>query len=271
MKFLISLFISLSLTQTAFASCDDVLTEVFANGSCTKIKTYKTKELSEKPLLLIALHGDSPFNNPSYQYFFAKKVVSKSSNMIGVGMLRPGYEDQDNRVSDGVRGDAVGDNYDKSRVAQIAEAITKLKQQYQPHKVVLAGHSGGSAITANLTSLYPDLIDHAVIVSCPCDVKQWREDMFALTKEPVFNKAIGFLSPADLVDSISEQTKVSMFVGADDPVTKPYLSKAYRELLRKKGNDVSLEVVEGKHDIFLSAPVVKSVVDLIDDYNKTHK
>ena len=74
------------------------------------------------------MHGDSPFNNPAYQYRFAKLVASKNSNVILVGMLRPGYTDPLGRTSDGVKGDAIGDNYDKKWVNQVAQAITELKK-----------------------------------------------------------------------------------------------------------------------------------------------
>ena len=65
-------------------------------------------------------------------------------------MLRPGYTDPIGRTSDGVKGDAIGDNYDEKRVNQVAQAITELKKLYSPSKVILVGYSGGAAITTNL-------------------------------------------------------------------------------------------------------------------------
>ncbi|MDX2439144.1 MAG: alpha/beta hydrolase [Desulfobacterales bacterium] len=169
------------------AGCEDISNEIIADNSCTKIRTYRSADVTDKPILVVALHGDSPFNNPGYQYRFAELVANKNSNVISVGMLRPGYTDPLGRTSDGIKGDAIGDNYDEKRVNQIAQAITKLEKLYSPSKVILAGHSGGAAITANLISLFPLLIDHAFIVSCPCDVNVWREDMFSLTNKSIFN------------------------------------------------------------------------------------
>ena len=181
------------------AGCEDISNEIFADNSCTKIRTYRSADVTDKPILVVALHGDSPFNNPGYQYRFAELVANKNSNVISVGMLRPGYTDPLGRTSDGIKGDAIGDNYDEKRVNQIAQAITKLEKLYSPSKVILAGHSGGAAITANLISLFPLLIDHAFIVSCPCDVNAWREDMFSLTNKSIFKGKIETLSPIDLV------------------------------------------------------------------------
>lgn len=151
------------------------------------------------------LRGDAPFNNPGYQYRFAKLVADKNSNVVSVGMLRPGYSDPMGRTSDGVKGDAIGDNYDEKRVNQIAQAIEYPKSMYSPSKVILAGHSGGAAISANIISLFPLLIDHAFIVSCPCDVNAWRKNMFLLTNKSIFRGNIDTLSPIDLVDHLKKK------------------------------------------------------------------
>jgi predicted esterase len=71
--------------------------------------------------------------------------------------------------------------------------------------VILAGHSGGAAITVNLIGLFPLLIDHAFIVSCPCDVNAWRENIFSLTKKSIFKGNIDTLSPTDLVEHLSKK------------------------------------------------------------------
>lgn len=55
----------------------------------------------------------------------------------------------------GVKGDTIGDNYDKKWVSKVAQAITELKKLHSLSTVILAGHSGGAAITVNLISLFP--------------------------------------------------------------------------------------------------------------------
>ncbi len=253
------------------AGCEDISNEIFADNSCTKIRTYRSADVTDKPILVVALHGDSPFNNPGYQYRFAELVANKNSNVISVGMLRPGYTDPLGRTSDGIKGDAIGDNYDEKRVNQIAQAITKLEKLYSPSKVILAGHSGGAAITANLISLFPLLIDHAFIVSCPCDVNAWREDMFSLTNKSIFKGKIETLSPIDLVKHLNKNTIISLFVGKDDKVARPILSEKYQTAATKKGSKVTLEIIEGQHDIFLIPDIINAITNIISRYNSDLK
>ena len=268
-KNIFTIFIGLCIAVSSQAKNQNILDEVLVNQISTKIRTVKSNNVSKKPILLIALHGDAPFNNPSYQYGFVKKVANKINNLIAIGMLRPGYTDGRNRTSDGIKGDAIGDNYDKTRVKQIAEAIIELKRYYKPSKLILAGHSGGAAITANLIALYPDLVDHAYLVSCPCNVNSWRKDMYKLTKKPIFNGELNTLSPIDLIASISKNTKISIIIGRNDVVSKAYLSKEYKSALEKVGIDVSLKMVKGEHNIFLNNEVIYSIRKIINIYNNT--
>ena len=245
--------------------CENILLEIYSDSLCTKILTFKSSELAKSPVLLVALHGDSPRTKPSDQYNFAKLIAKKSKNVVSIGMLRPGYEDEEHRVSDGERGRAVGDNYDKSRVDQIANAIKKLKEIYQPTKVVLVGHSGGSAITAKLIALHHGLVDHAFIISCPCDLTPWRRDMLKLTRYKGFKGRINVKSPLDLALDISSKTKVTLFVGKEDKITQPYLTKAFHAILEKSNKQVELNLLEGGHDIFFNPQVLNSVIAVVNN------
>ncbi|NQY65466.1 MAG: hypothetical protein HRT38_17470 [Alteromonadaceae bacterium] len=126
-SWIFTVIVGLFVASTVQAECLDIVNEVFNNETCTKIKTFKSKKVSKSPVLLVALHGDSPWNNPDYQYRFAKHIADENINLISVGMLRPGYTDPMKRTSDGVRGRTVGDNYDETRIHQIAGAIKSLK------------------------------------------------------------------------------------------------------------------------------------------------
>jgi len=257
----------LFVANSVYAGCASNANEIFAENNCTKIRTYRSTNVTDKPILLVALHGDAPFNNPGYQYRFAKLVANMNSNVISVGMLRPGYSDPAGRTSDGAKGDAVGDNYDEKRVNQVAQAITVLKRQYSPSKIILAGHSGGAAITANLVSLFPLLIDHAFIVSCPCDVNAWRDGMFLLTNKSIFKRNIRTLSPIELTSHLRKKTVISIFVGKDDKVALPILSKKYKKAVAEHGVKVTLELIEGQHEIFLSPEIINAITEIINDYN----
>ncbi len=236
---------------------------VTAEGVTTQIRTYPSDQLTKRPILVVALHGDSPFNKPSYQYAFARLLAAEATNTISVGLLRPGYTDGENRTSDGVRGETVGDNYDAPRIAQIAAAIEQLKTHHNAEKVILAGHSGGSAITAKLTAAYPGLIDHAVVVSCPCDINAWRKDMFENTQYDGFKGDMTVVSPIDVAGDIPDKTPISIFVGDQDRSTREYLNRQYYDALIGHGKKAELTVIEGGHDIFLHPHIRSTIVSTI--------
>ena len=239
--------------------CSDFADSVLANGWCLELQTYKSEHLTDSPALMVALHGDAPFNNPSYQYRFAEVVSESSEDTVGIGLLRPGYTDADGRRSDGERGLAVGDNYDAERVASISSAIESLSTRYNARKVILAGHSGGAAIAAKLLALHPGVVDHAFIVSCPCDINRWRADMFAASGFEGFRGDLNVRSPIDLAKDVPETSKVSILVGRYDANTTPDLSRAYFDALKAAGKQAHFQVVEGDHEIFLAEDVVSAV------------
>jgi len=265
----ISLFIYLTiilLANTVSAQCNDILNEVNNQNVCTKIKTYKSEKLTKSPILIVALHGDS--SNPSYQYAFANQIAKNTDNVVSIGLLRPGFSDPLKRTSDGDKGETVGDNYDQPRIEQVANVIGKLKKQYQANNVILAGHSGGSAIAAKLIAYYPTLIDHAFIVSCPCNIPKWRADMYQSSQYEGFRGKINAISPVDLVDKISSDTGISIFVGKNDDVAKPYLSKEYFELLKSADKKVNYHVINGNHRLFLNPIIIKEVIAVIADFDQ---
>lgn len=270
-KFLLLLSISLFFISAVNAQCNDSLNEVSVQGVCTKIKTYKSNKITETPVLVVNLHGDSPFNDPSYHYEFANYIAQHSVNTVSVGMLRPGYTDHLKRTSDGVRGETIGDNYDEPRIHQIAQAIVKLKAIHNSKNVILAGHSGGSVITAKLIALYPKLISHAFIVSCPCNISRWRADMYKSSQYEGFKRSLDTISPIKLVDDVSNETGITLFVGKNDKVTKPYLSNEYFSALKKAGKKVDYHVIDGDHELFLNPVILESVVNIVSTYNQSGK
>ena len=68
-----------------------------------------------------------------------------------------------------------------------------------PRKVVVAAHSGGAALTANILNRHPSLIDHALLVSSIYDVERWRAHMFERTGEAIFHGNIESLSPVEQI------------------------------------------------------------------------
>lgn len=269
MKAFLSVFVLVPMLFSVSAAAQTHVSsgEVVVDGVVTKIRTYESEGLTERPVLLVALHGDSPRRNPSYQYGFARTVAAQVKNTISVGLLRPGYSDDADRRSDGVRGETVGDNYDKPRIDQIAAAIQQLGTHHNAQQIVLAGHSGGSAITAKLIAAYPALINHAVIVSCPCDIPAWRADMYEFSKYEGFRRELDVVSPIDVASSISDETSISMFVGDNDRVTQEYLNRAYFNELIKLNKNAELTILPGEHNIFMHEQIISSIVAKISQMN----
>jgi pimeloyl-ACP methyl ester carboxylesterase len=227
--------------------------------ACLQYRSYSSDLQDAPPVLVIALHGDAPRNNPAYQYIFAQRIAERSDNTIAVGLLRPGYTDRDGRVSGGRRGRTTGRNYDAWRVARIADAIEALRDHYQPRRIILAGHSGGSAITAKLIALHPGLVDEAFIVSCPCDIPQWRAHMY------ITNGYEGFNGEVELVDQIPLETRINILIGREDTNTLPAFSEAYYQALGAAGREAEFTYVDGDHEIFLGEDVIAAVVAATED------
>jgi pimeloyl-ACP methyl ester carboxylesterase len=211
------------------------------------------------------LHGDSPFANPDYQDMFAAKVAAAYKDVVVAAILRPGYTDPQGNVSEGVRGQATGDSYNAQNTDVIAAAIGDLKQRFRSRRVVVVGHSGGAAITANVLGRHPSLVDAALLVSCPCDVARWREHMFQKTQFPGFQGEIETLSPIAQVGGVSANVTIRMVVGGKDDVTPPALSEAYRTAALRAGKRITLTELEGEpHDILLKAAVQAELRLLLD-------
>jgi hypothetical protein len=72
------------------------------------------------------------------------------------------------------------------------------------------------------------VIDAALLVSCPCDVEKWRQQMFQLTGQSVFQGMIDTLSPIEQITGMSDQANVTMIVGNQAAVTPPISASAIK-------------------------------------------
>jgi len=218
-----------------------------------RLRPFVSEEISASPILIVVIHGDAPFNEPEYQYVFAAKVASTYRDVVAVGLLRPGY--QGNR-SEGERGESVGDNINVTNSEAIADAIGGLKRRWNARKVMVAAHSGGAALAANVLGRHPALIDYALLVSSVYDVEKWRQYMFEQTCEPIFQGKIDTLSPIEQITGMSDQVEVTLMVGSEDEVAPPSFSEQYETATRKHGKRVRLVRLEGEgHEIFLKQAV----------------
>jgi pimeloyl-ACP methyl ester carboxylesterase len=220
------------------------------------MRAFVSEVKSDSPVLVVAVHGDAPFHKPDYQYAFAAKVAATHRGVVAVGLLRPGYTDPQGNKSDGERGQATGDNWNVANTDATADAIGGLKRRWNARKVVVAAHSGGAALAANVLGRHPALIDEALLVSSVFDVEKWRQYMFEQTGALAFQGEIETLSPIEQITGMSDQVEVALMVGSQDEVAPPGFSKHYEAVARKHGKKVRLVRLEGEgHEIFLNPAV----------------
>jgi predicted alpha/beta hydrolase family esterase len=206
--------------------------------------------------LVVVLHGDAPFVKPSYQYVFAESVASAAPGTPVVALLRPGYADPYGGKSDGDRGFAVGENYTYEVVESVAGAIQSLKSQMRATKVVLVGHSGGATIAANVAALNPELIQHAFLVGCPCDVPAFRRHMARLQWSPMWLLPTHSLSPLQTLDRMGDGTIVTAISGANDPIALPQYARSYVAKARERGISADMIVIPNQGHEILNDPLV---------------
>jgi len=221
-----------------------------------RTSSFVSEDRSESPIVVVVIHGDTPNNDPDYQYEFAAHVAATYRDVVAVGLLRPGYTDPQGNKSEGERGEATGDSLNVTNTEAIAGAIDELKRRWSAREVVLAAHSGGATLTANVLCRYPEIIDRALLVSSVYDVEMWRQHMFEKTGAPVFQGEINALSPIEQITGMSNQVEVTLMVGSQDEIAPPSFSEQYEAVARSHGKNVRLVRLEGKgHEIFLSPAV----------------
>jgi alpha-beta hydrolase superfamily lysophospholipase len=223
---------------------------------------YPVKSMPGERLRIVDVGEDGVIGDRAYALREANGRVVTAKKWPR--LLRPGYTDPQGNTSDGERGLTTGDNWNATNTDAIAHAIGELKRRYHARKVVVAGHSGGAAIAANILGRHPAVIDAALLVSCPCDVEKWRQHMFQLTGQPVFQGTIDTLSPVEQITGMSDQAHVTMMVGSQDRVAPPSLSESYQAVAATLGKHVRLVQLEGKgHEIFLDPAVFTALATML--------
>jgi len=232
-----------------------------------KSKIYENARLSQHPILVVAVHGDSPDEPPTYQYRFAERAAAAISDAVVAAILRPGYSDGEDS-SDGMRGYTTGDNYTPEVVNAVATVLSELKDRYHPRRVILVGHSGGAAIVGDLLGQQGTAVDGALLVSCPCDIGEWRRHMQSVKGGAIWERPVRSLSPLALVGGVPASAKVWLLVGSDDQITPSALTLAYAEALRHRNIAVNVTIASGLGHNILLEPVamerLKEVASTID-------
>ena len=227
-----------------------------------KAKVYENARLSQHPILVIVVHGDSPDEPPTYQYRFAERAAAAIPDAVVAAVLRPGYSDGEDS-SDGMRGYTTGDNWTPEVVNALATVLAELKDRYRPRRAILVGHSGGAAIVGNLLGQQGAAVDGTLLVSCPCDVTAWRKHMQSVRGGTIWERPVRSLSPLALVDGVPASAKIWLLVGSDDQTTPQALTLAYAEALRSRNVAVNVTIAPGlRHNILLEPVVMERLKEI---------
>ena len=184
------------------------------------------------------------------------------TDVVAVGLLRPGYADPFGRRSDPQSGPATGNNYTPAVTAQMAGAIAELKARYHPSRVILVGHSGGGAVVANLLEADPRVADAALIASCPCDLAAWRLKMDRFGRKGSHKDS---LSPLEGVARLPHGVPITVMVGAKDNTVGVDNSTRFQVAAQAAGAQATLEVVPGAGHMMMDDPAALNGVRTLTD------
>ncbi|GAD23241.1 S9 family peptidase [Acidovorax sp. MR-S7] len=250
---LASLVIALALLNPAHAApCtdEDFTLRVSGASECLLTRAYGQKEAPD--VLLVWLHGDVSSGGPAnYHFAHAERSASTFADhkVLSVALVRPGYPDGSGESSSvAFMHTGRTDHYTKENLTQVATAIERLRQHYQPRRVIAIGHSGGAATASVILGMCPGLIDAAILVSSPGDLAAWREG-----RRPWHRSE----NPMAWTDKIAPTTRVIALTGEADDNTRPELARRHIETLTQRGIQATFTPLPGEgHNSALRSPEV---------------
>ena len=264
MRILFSALLLLLATATAFgAVCkeEDLETQVSGRSECLVMRRYGT---INPTTMVVWLHGNITSGGPAnYHFPIAQKLATDlaSNNVMSVALVRPGYPDGAGAFSTGYD-NGRADNWTRTTIAEVGEAIERLRHTYKPMTVILVGHSGGAALAAVLLGMKLTLAEAAVLVSCPCDLIAWRLGRGG----PPWNSE----DPMQWVDKVPATTRIIVLTGTKDSTTSSSLAERYVKKLQGHGNDavfIALPGVEHRNAL-RNAAVSEAILKLLPKLKK---
>jgi predicted esterase len=201
--------------------------------------------------LIVLLHGDVSRGGPAgYMYDFAQSISRRHSDTTVVALLRPGYYDSDGLKSPGNNHTRI-DQYTSKNNDLVADTIANLEKATNIKNVIVLGHSGGAAQLGVILGQRPELVDAAILLSCPCDLASWRTS----NGRKLFTR---IQSPSDFVKTVAASTQVAAITGAKDDNTRPYLAENYIRKLKSRGLNAVVKIIPeaGHHRLGPLTPAI---------------
>lgn len=235
--------VSLSVTSASAEKFGKLAGKVFGSGS---------------KAVVVVLHGDvSRGGAADYHYPFAQTVAKQNRGVTAIALLRPGYRDRSGLKSGGSN-HGRRDHYTKKNNDLVAQALTVIRATYKTRKLIVVGHSGGAAQTGAILGRYPGLIQGAVLVSCPCNIRAWRSSR----GKSHWGKS---QSPLRYVGNLQKGLPVVLITGSSDSNTRTSLATEYVNAAKKAGARAKFIPVKGAGHGFsrMSGTVANTVKSLV--------
>jgi len=260
LRIAVSVFLVAAVAQTSSGEKE----WLGSTGQRVRAAIFRSADARAYAVLVVVLHGDL---DAAYHYVVAAKAAKQIPGIVAAALVRPGYTDDADDTSDGRRGNATDDNYTPEVLNHLDAAIHQLIAQLRPSAVVLMGHSGGAAISADLLAWDKGVAKAALLLSCPCDVPAWRKHMKTLRPFPHWDEPVTSVSPIDVVGKISPRTRISLIVGEKDTTAPAEFTQEYASALRKHGIEPKVMVLPGRdHNLVVfDSDVMKELPTLVGE------
>ena len=217
---------------------EDFIKYVATVEGCIGIKSIGKPDKSKKKLV-IHLHGDykgsKPNNTPKFMSGYSK-LIPDDANFFFIA--RPGHKFSGRVRSAGKwkNSDSINQNPDRvvwkkgwGSIKLITQTIYRLKEFYQPEKVIVIGFSGGAQDVSVMSGKIPGLIDVGILGGCDC-----------------FVNPRGFWTPREFIKTTPRDMSIIMISGKTD--TYIDRAKAYYKIAKDEGLNIELHLVPGGHE-----------------------
>ena len=193
-----------------------------------------------KKKLVVFMHGDRKAKD-DYKikgwWTFSSVIKDEKKNINFFYLARPGHKFKGRSRSPGKYKNYEVLNKRVERVQfkkgwqsnrLISQALYRLKEFYQPDKLIVIGFSGGANDIGVISGKVPGLIDIGIMGGCDC----------IMTKRP-------FWIPGEFIKTIDPKTELILISGEKDEYVA--LAKHYARVAKEQGLNVKMHVVKGGH------------------------
>ena len=232
--------------------CDkeDFIKHVAIKEGCVGLLALNKIDKSKKNLIIF-LEGDYRGKKPNdvKKHYPMKQAIKEQNDKINFFYMAPtGHKYSSRTRSTGKRTNSEMSGswnavYKKSWEARrlTGAAIKKLKEHYQPDKLIVMGHSGGAGDTLTIAAKFPGLIDIAIATGCDCMIGWPNAKWYNGEEQP-------WESVSNMIPHIDPKTKIILIHGKKDEWCPFKHAEEYARLAKEQGLDVTFHAQEGTHD-----------------------